>query len=236
MAPGELIPYANNAKQHPPEQIDRIAASLERFGFRQPILVDRDNVVVVGHGRLMAALKMGLDKVPVCRADDMSEEDVNAYRLADNKTNESAWDFGKLEEELAQLAIDGIDMSQFGFDDVESAFDNVNDIVEDEAPEVQEEAVSKLGQIYQLGEHRLMVGDSTDPEQIDQLLNGEFMRMTVTSPPYGVGKDYEEAGIEPWRKTIGGVINAIKGKSLIICWNIADLFCTGTQFTEPTGA
>ena len=81
-----------------------------------------------------------------------------------------------------------------------------------------------------------MVGDSTDEDQIDKLLNGEFMRMTVTSPPYGVGKDYEEAGIEPWRKTIGGVINAIKGKSLIICWNIGDLTCTGTQFTEPTGA
>lgn len=236
MSPDDLIPYEKNAKMHPPEQIDRLANGIKAFGWTQPIVIDKDNVIVIGHGRLMAAKQLHLDRVPCVRRDDLTEAQINACRLEDNKTNESDWNFAMLEEELAALAIEGIDMSQFGFEVGEDFEDHSQEVVEDEAPEVQEEAISKRGQIYQLGQHRLMVGDSTSPDQIDQLLDGQFMRMTVTSPPYGVGKDYEEAGIDPWRKTIGGVIDAIKGKSLIICWNIGDLFCTGTQFTEPTGA
>lgn len=95
---------------------------------------------------------------------------------------------------------------------------------------------TKTGDIYQLGRHRLMCGDCTIPENIDKLLDGKIARITITSPPYGVGKDYEEKGIEAWKKTISGVINAIKGKTILIAWNIADLFSTGTQFSEPTGA
>lgn len=119
VSPGELIPYAKNAKQHPPEQVERIANSIKRFGWQQPIVVDRDNVVIIGHGRLFAAKELMLDSVPVVYADNLTEDEVNALRLADNKTNESAWDFGKLEEELAALSIAGIDMEQFGFANME---------------------------------------------------------------------------------------------------------------------
>ena len=115
--PAELTPYENNTKVHPPEQIDRIAESIKRFGFQQPIVVDRDNVVIIGHGRLLAAKQLLLDAVPVVCADELTEEQAQALRLADNKTNESPWDFGKLEEELAALSIAGVDMTVFGFDD-----------------------------------------------------------------------------------------------------------------------
>ena len=116
MHPNELIPYAGNAKLHPPDQVEHIANSIKQFGWTQPIVVDENNVVVIGHGRLMAAKELHLEKVPVVCRDDLTEEQINACRLADNKTNESPWDFSKLEEELAQLAIDGIDMTDFGFD------------------------------------------------------------------------------------------------------------------------
>ena len=120
LSPGELIPYAGNAKLHPPGQVEHIANSIKAFGWKQPIVVDKDNVVIIGHGRLMAAKELMLDKVPVVFADDLTEEQANALRLADNKTNESEWDFGKLEEELAALDISGIDMTDFGFEELSS--------------------------------------------------------------------------------------------------------------------
>jgi hypothetical protein len=115
MDPGELIPYTKNAKQHPQKQIDHIANSIKRFGWQQPIVIDKNKVVIIGHGRLMAAKQLNLEKVPVVVDEDLSDEDVKALRLADNKLNESEWISGLLDEELAELAIDGIDMSQFGF-------------------------------------------------------------------------------------------------------------------------
>ena len=119
MKPDEMIPYEGNAKLHPPEQVEHIANSIKMFGWTQPIVVDENNVVVIGHGRLLVAKKLMLDKVPVVRRDDLTEEQINACRLADNKTNESEWDFSKMEEELAALAIDGIDMTQFGFEEMQ---------------------------------------------------------------------------------------------------------------------
>jgi site-specific DNA-methyltransferase (adenine-specific) len=115
--PDKLTPYENNAKQHPDEQVEHIANSIREFGFRQPIVVDADNVVVIGHGRLLAAKKLGLETVPVVRADDLTEAQVKALRLADNKTNESGWDFTALEAELDELSAE-IDMADFGFDSV----------------------------------------------------------------------------------------------------------------------
>lgn len=111
---GELVPYENNAKQHPPEQVEHIANSIREFGFRQPLVVDADNVIVIGHGRLLAAKRLGLKEVPVVRVDDLSEAQIKALRLADNKTNESEWDFASLEAELDELSVD-FDMSEFGF-------------------------------------------------------------------------------------------------------------------------
>lgn len=109
-----ITPYEQNAKKHPQEQVDHIANSLQRFGWRQPIVVDAAGVIVVGHGRYLAAKQLGLDHVPVVQADDLTDEEIRAYRLADNKTNESEWD-----DELLDLELDGIgdiDMSDFGFD------------------------------------------------------------------------------------------------------------------------
>ena len=186
MNPEELTPYPGNAKMHPADQIEHIANSIKSFGWTQPIVVDENNVVVIGHGRLLAAKELHLDKVPVVCRDDLTEEQINACRLADNKTNESSWDFSKLEEELAQLAIDGVDMEQFGFEVGEDFIDHTQEIVEDEAPEVQEEAVAKLGQIYQLGNHRLMCGDSTNQETVEKLMHGTKARMVFTDPPWNV--------------------------------------------------
>ena len=183
-SPGDLIPYENNTKQHPPEQVDMIAESIRRFGFWQPIVVDRDNVVVIGHGRLMAAKKLMLDTVPVTYADTLTDEQIQALRLADNKTNESPWDFGKLEEELSALSIAGVDMTAFGFDDLEAQIDS-DQVQEVETPEVPEEPKSKRGEIYRLGVHRLMCGDSTSREDIAALMGGQCADMVFTDPPYG---------------------------------------------------
>lgn len=117
LSPGELYPYPQNAKIHSPEQIQRIANSIKAFGWQQPIVIDKDNVVIIGHGRLFAAQELHLDSVPVVRADDLTEDQVKALRIADNKLNESPYDFSKLEEELASLNIAGFDMEQFGFSD-----------------------------------------------------------------------------------------------------------------------
>jgi len=116
--PAALTPYENNTKTHPPEQVDRIAESIKRFGWWQPIVADRNNVVIIGHGRLLAAKQLMLDTVPVVYADTLTDDQIQALRIADNKTNESPWDFAKLEEELAALSIAGVDMAAFGFDDI----------------------------------------------------------------------------------------------------------------------
>lgn len=111
----ELKPYQKNAKKHPKEQVERIANSIKEFGFTQPVLIDKDNCVVAGHGRILGAKKAGLKQVPTICLDDLTEDQIKAYRLADNKLNESEWDWGLLDEELETLAED-IDMSLFGFD------------------------------------------------------------------------------------------------------------------------
>lgn len=114
-----LKKYNNNAKDHPDEQVNEIAKSIERFGFRQPIVVDRNYVIVIGHGRMMAAKKLGIKQVPVTIIDDLTDDEINALRLVDNRLNESAWDFSALESELAM--IQGIDMSDFGFEPITDA-------------------------------------------------------------------------------------------------------------------
>lgn len=234
----ELKPYAANAKKHDERQIANVSNSIRRFGWQQPIVIDDHDVVVIGHCRLLAAKQLGLDEVPVTVASGLTDEEIRELRIADNKTNESPWD-----EDMLRVDIDGLDFDGFDFDfdnDIDSDISvsiEGNQIVEDDFDaKPPEQPKSKLGDIYQLGRHRLMCGDSTSSSDIDKLLDGHFMRLTVTSPPYGVGKDYEEKGIDSWRQTISGVINAIKKKTLIIGWNIGDLLSTGTQFSEPTGA
>lgn len=177
----ELKPYEKNAKKHPAEQVEHIANSIREFGFRQPLVIDKDNVIVIGHGRLLAAKKLGLDTVPCVRADDLTDEQIKALRLADNKTNESEWDFDLLGGELDDIF--DIDMEQFGFD--VSLDDEPQEIVEDEVPE-EVETRCKLGDIWQLGEHFLICGDSTDPAVIDRLMDGVKADMVFTDPPYNL--------------------------------------------------
>lgn len=111
----ELKPYKKNAKKHSKEQVEQIANSIKEFGFTQPVLIDKNNCVVAGHGRILGAKKVGLKEVPTLCLDDLTEEQIKAYRLADNKLNESEWDFNLLDEELGMLS-DDVDMSMFGFD------------------------------------------------------------------------------------------------------------------------
>ena len=111
----ELKPYKKNAKKHPKEQVERIANSIKEFGFTQPVIIDKDNCVVAGHGRILGAKKAGLKEVPTVKLESLTEEQIKAYRLVDNKTNESDWDFSLLDEELGIIAQD-IDMELFGFD------------------------------------------------------------------------------------------------------------------------
>ena len=112
---GDLKPYKKNAKKHPKEQVERIANSIKEFGFTQPVIIDKDNCVVAGHGRILGAKKAGLKTIPTVKLESLTEEQIKAYRLVDNKTNESDWDFSLLDEELGILA-DTIDMDLFGFD------------------------------------------------------------------------------------------------------------------------
>lgn len=116
----ELKPYKKNAKKHPKEQIERIANSIKEFGFTQPVIIDKDNCVVAGHGRILGAKKAGIKNIPTVCLEDLTEEQIKAYRLVDNKLNESDWDFSLLDEELTELLESDIDMSLFGFDDIMS--------------------------------------------------------------------------------------------------------------------
>lgn len=179
----DIIPYEKNAKKHDKTQIANVAESIKRFGFAQPLVVDKDNVLIIGHCRLLAAKQLKLREVPVVRMDDLTEEQVKQLRLLDNKLNESDWDFDLLADEVGELDFEGFDLD-WGFKELEDA-----SVVEDEAPEPPEEPVSKLGDIYLLGGHRIMCGDSTNLDDVAKLMDGNLADLLVTDPPYNV--DYE---------------------------------------------
>lgn len=164
----EIIPYDKNAKKHDKKQIDNVAESIRQYGFVQPIVIDHDGVIVIGHCRALAAKKLGMETVPCVCVDDLTPEQVKALRLVDNKSNESDWDFDLLADELP-----GLDLSAFDFD-WGLPEDQTEEVVEDDAPEVDEEAepVTKPGNIWQLGRHRLMCGDSTSSECVHALVGG----------------------------------------------------------------
>lgn len=178
----DIVPYAANAKKHDKRQINNVAESIKQYGFVQPIVIDRDGVIVIGHCRAMAAKKLGMEEVPCVCVDDLTPEQVNALRLVDNKSNESDWDFDLLADELP-----GLDLSAFDFD-WGLPEDTTDEVTEDEAPEVDEESepITKLGDIWQLGRHRLMCGDSTSVECVQKLMGGAQADLLLTDPPYGV--------------------------------------------------
>ena len=194
----ELIPYARNAKQHSESQVAQIAASIKEFGFTNPILTDADNGIIAGHGRLMAAQKLGLDKVPTIELAHLSETQKRAYILADNKLAELAgWDNDMLAVEFAELSNEGFDLSLTGFDDDEIAGLTPQECNEgltdpDAVPEVKDNATCVLGDIWILGNHRVMCGDSTSITDAEKLMNGCLADMVFTDPPYNV--DYSGRG------------------------------------------
>ena len=177
----DIVPYAANAKKHDKRQINNVAESIKQYGFVQPIVIDRDGVIVIGHCRALAAKKLGMEEVPCVCVDDLTPEQVNALRLVDNKSNESDWDFDLLADELP-----GLDLSAFDFD-WGLPEDQQEEVIEDMAPAVDEEndPVAKSGDIWKLGEHRLMCGDSTSIDAVEALMGGQMADMVFTDPPYG---------------------------------------------------
>jgi len=209
----------------------------EVLKLRELLVVEHGSkfVVIGGNMRLRACKELGMETVPckvlpadtpVAKLREYAIKDNNGFGEDDWDVLANEWDAEELQEWGMELPMDWDVDGQGDVTATEDDFD------ESEVTET----ICKRGEVWKLGEHRLMCGDSTSADDIDKLIDGDFIRLVVTSPPYGVGKDYEEQGVGPWMVTIKGVINAIKGKVLIICWNIVDLFCTGTQFTEPTGA
>lgn len=185
-----LIPYAKNARTHSDEQVAQIAGSIKEFGFNNPVLIDKENSIIAGHGRLMAARKLGMDKVPVVQLEHMTEAQRKAYVLADNRIAlNSGWDTSMLSLELQELK-DDIDLSLLGFDadELDALLNPIEETEgltdEDAVPDVPDEPKTKLGDIYILGNHRLMCGDSTSVDSIQKLMNGDVAELVFTDPPY----------------------------------------------------
>jgi DNA modification methylase len=201
----ELIPYSKNPRKND-EAVEFVANSIKEFGFKVPIVIDGDGIIVAGHTRYKAAKKLKLTEVPCIIADDLTEEQIKAYRLADNRVAEkSEWDIDLLSGELDDIL--NIDMAQFDFD--LSLDEEETEVAEDDFDgELPEEPKSKLGDIYQLGNHRLMCGDSTSIDDVEKLMNGVKADMVFTDPPYNV--DYSNADRPKASKTdLGRIKNDV---------------------------
>lgn len=188
-----LIPYARNARTHSEAQVAQLAASIREFGFTSPVVIDEDGGILAGHGRVMALRKLGVDEVPCIEASGLSEAQRRAYVLADNKLALNAgWDEEMLRVELGDLQGLGLDLDLTGFDEMEleGLFDEPSEtrgLTEpDEVPEPPEEPRTKPGDLWLLGEHRLLCGDSTKAEDVERLMAGSKADMLLTDPPYGV--------------------------------------------------
>jgi DNA modification methylase len=192
----KLIPYVNNSRTHSEEQVAQIAASIREFGFNNPVLIDKDDTIIAGHGRIQAARKLGLAEVPCVRLEHLTETQRKAYIIADNRLALNAgWNEELLTIELNDLLADGFALDILGFDsdELKSLIDPVtptegltDEDAVPEVPEVPEETETKPGDIYQLGRHRLMCGDSTSIDAVEKLMDGQKADMVFTDPPYGI--------------------------------------------------
>jgi DNA modification methylase len=200
----KLIPYVRNSRTHSDAQVAQIAASIKEFGWTNPILVDGENGIIAGHGRLLAARKLGAKDVPVIELAHLTESQKRAYVIADNQLAMNAgWDTAMLTLELADLKESEFDLDLIGFDTKElekllepEQVDGLTD--EDAVPDAPEEPKTKLGDIYQLGNHRLMCGDSTSIDAVEKLMDGQKADMVFTDPPYNI--DYQ--GVKDKREKI----------------------------------
>lgn len=187
----DLIPYSRNSRTHSDAQVAQIAASIKEFGFTNPILLDGDNGIIAGHGRVLAARKLGLEQVPCIELAHLTDAQKRAYILADNQLAANAgWDMEMLKIELSDLDAIDFDLSLIGFD-ADFLAGMLEEIPEgltdpDECPEPPEDPVCKLGDIWTLGKHRLMCGDSTSLDAVEKLMDGRLADMVFTDPPYGM--------------------------------------------------
>ncbi len=188
----DIKPYPQNAKKHTAKQVQQIANSIKEFGFAQPIVIDKSNTIIVGHGRYHAAQKLGLIEVPIIQL-DLTPEQTAAYRLADNKLNESEWDMKLVIEELKSLSLPMLELTGFSKDlIIESS--ELDDIIPEDVP-----TKAKLGDLFELGPHRVLCGDSTQKEVFLRLMGDKKADMVFTDPPYNVdytGKTAKKLKIE----------------------------------------
>ena len=209
----KLLPYARNARTHSDEQVAQIAASIAEFGFTNPILAGADGVIVAGHGRLAAAHKLGLELVPVVVLEHLSPTQRRALVIADNRIAENAgWDEAMLRIELVTLQDDDFDVSLTGFDAdaladllADEDGNSAGETDDDAVPEITETPISRLGDVWVLGGHRLLCGDSTKAECFEQLLQGEPVDMVFTDPPYNV--NYANTAKDKMRGTNRAILN-----------------------------
>jgi len=239
----DLKPHPKNPRRHPDALINKLVKSIETYGFTSPLLLDADGRILAGHARYKAAEKMGLETVPAIVL-PLSGAAADAYCIADNKLNSlSEWDEVTLAELVAEIDATNFDVELTGFDSNElDALLSPQGVVEDNfdtekaKKEIEERggAVTRRGDIWLLGEHSLLCGDSTCPEDFEKLMDGQKAQMAVTSPPYGVGLEYEQYGLEPWLNTMRPAVKNICRYTGIAVINLGDLLITKSQYIEPT--
>ncbi len=188
----DLIPYARNSRTHSDEQVNQVCSSIREFGFTNPVLIDDDNTIIAGHGRVMAASKIGLEEVPCINLKGLTETQKRAYVIADNKLAlNSGWDDEMLRIEFDELKADGFDIELTGFsldevDEFEFDGDPIDGISDDdEIPECNDKSISAIGDVWELGVHKLMCGDSASEKNIKKLMGGDMADMIYSDPPYG---------------------------------------------------
>lgn len=203
----DVTPFEKNAKKHDEKQIQNVMESIRQFGFVQPIVVDKNNVLIIGHCRLSAAKRLKMEEIDAVVVDQLTEEQVNKLRLLDNKLNESEWDIDLLLEQVPELSWDGFDVD-WGIPDIS---DVETEVIEDEPPEPPKEAKTKPGDLYQLGRHRLLCGDATSVDDLEKLLGGGTMRLISYRSALQRGLYRKDEGCpqnrkrQPWRSGVSTV-------------------------------
>jgi len=226
----DLIPYARNARTHSDEQVAQLAASIKEWGWTTPVLIDEDGEIIAGHGRVMAARKLGIEEVPTMTATGWTKAQKQAYVLADNQLPQNAgWDMDLLSVEMKDLDADGFDLSLIGFGDdmlANMLVDETEGLTDEDAvPDVPENPVTVEGDIWLLGNHRLMCGDSTSIDAVEKLMDGVKADMVFTDPPYGID-------FAPQRGTHGKILNdALDGQEFDVF--LDDVFSCAYAAMKP---